>query len=85
LGDGGCEEILTRDAPQHLASRARDDASPCRLGVRYSDTLKCDDRIGLRIRDASVVCGIGVLPMFADLLGLLLVGSLTLTRAREGR
>jgi hypothetical protein len=56
------------------------------LGVRSSDTLKGDDWIGLRIRDASVVRGIGVLPMFAGLLGLLvLVGSLALTWAREGR
>jgi hypothetical protein len=56
------------------------------LGVRSSDTLKGDDWIGLRIRDASVVRGIGVLPVFAGLLGLLLlVGSLALTWAREGR
>jgi len=56
------------------------------LGVRSSDTLKGDDWIGLKIRDASVVRGIGVLPMFAGLLGLLLlVGSLALTWGREGR
>jgi hypothetical protein len=56
------------------------------LGVRSSDTLKGDDWIGLRIRDASVVRGIGVLPMFTGLLGLLLlVGSLALMWAREGR
>jgi hypothetical protein len=61
-------------------------ALPRILGVRSSDTLKGDDWIGLRIRDASVVRGIGVLPMFAGLLGLLLlVGSLALTWAREGR
>jgi hypothetical protein len=56
------------------------------LGVRSSDTLKGDDWIGLKIRDASVVRGIGVLPVFAGLLGLLLlVGSLALTWGREGR
>src|SRR5467141_2726245 len=56
------------------------------LGVRSSDTLKGDDWIGLKIRDASVVHGIGVLPLFAGLLGLLLlVGSLALTWGREGR
>jgi hypothetical protein len=56
------------------------------VGVRTSDTYKGDDWIGLKIRDASVVRGIGVLPMFAGLLGLLLlVGSLALTWAREGR
>src|SRR6266853_2322584 len=56
------------------------------LGVRSSDTLKGDDWIGLKIRDASVVHGIGVLPLFAGLLGLLLlIGSLALTWGREGR
>src|SRR5712671_1711492 len=61
-------------------------AVPRILGVRSSDTLKGDDWIGLKIRDASVVHGIGVLPLFAGLLGLLLlVGSLALTWGREGR
>src|SRR6267378_4228679 len=56
------------------------------LGVRSSDTLKGDDWIGLKVRDASVVHGIGVLPLFAGLLGLLLlIGSLALTWGREGR
>jgi hypothetical protein len=56
------------------------------LGVRSSDTFKGDDWIGLKVREASVVRGIGVLPMFAGLLGLLLlVGSLALTWGREGR
>ena len=55
-------------------------------GTRSSDTFKGDDWIGLKLREASVVRGIGVLPMFAGLLGLLLlVGSLALTWAREGR
>ena len=59
---------------------------PRLLGVRSSDTFKGDDWIGLKIREASVVRGIGVLPMFAGLLGLLLlVGSLALTWGREGR
>ena len=56
------------------------------LGVKSSDTLKGDDWIGLKLREASVVRGIGVLPMFAGLLGLLLlIGSLAATWAREGR
>jgi hypothetical protein len=56
------------------------------VGVRSSDTFKGDDWIGVKIRDASVVRGIGVLPMFAGLLGLLLlIGSLAFTWAREGR
>jgi len=54
--------------------------------VRTSSTFKGDDWIGLKMRDVSVVRGIGVLPVFAGLLGLLLlVGSLALTWAREGR
>ncbi len=54
--------------------------------VRTSTTFKGDDWIGLKMRDASVVRGIGVLPIFAGLIGLLLlVGSLAATWAREGR
>jgi hypothetical protein len=54
--------------------------------VRTSTTFKGEDWIGLKMRDASVVRGIGVLPVFAGLIGLLLlVGSLAATWAREGR
>jgi hypothetical protein len=54
--------------------------------VRTSTSFKGDDWIGLKIRDISVVRGIGVLPIFAGLIGLLLlVGSLAATWAREGR
>jgi hypothetical protein len=56
------------------------------LPVRSGDTYKGDDWIGLKMRDASVIRGIGVLPVFAGLLGLLLLlGSLAGTWAREGR
>ena len=56
------------------------------LAVRSSDTYKGDDWLGVKMRDVSVVRGIGVLPMFAGLLGLLLlIGSLAATWAREGR
>jgi hypothetical protein len=56
------------------------------VAVRSGDTYKGDDWIGLKMRDASVVRGIGVLPIFAGLLGLLLLlGSLAGTWAREGR
>ncbi len=56
------------------------------LAVRSGDTYHGDDWIGLKMRDASVVRGIGVLPVFAGLLGLLLLlGSLAGTWAREGR
>jgi hypothetical protein len=56
------------------------------VAVRSSDTYKGDDWIGLKMREASVVRGIGVLPVFAGLIGLLLlVGALAATWAREGR
>jgi len=55
---------------------------PVRSGTRFAG----DDWIGLRMRDVSVVRGIGVLPIFAGLIGLLLLlGSLAATWAREGR
>jgi hypothetical protein len=54
--------------------------------VRTGTTFKGEDWIGLKMRDVSVVRGIGVLPIFAGLLGLLLlIGSLAATWAREGR
>jgi hypothetical protein len=71
-------------------SRRLDDGNgvsvPRILPVRSGDTYKGDDWIGLKMRDASVIRGIGVLPVFAGLLGLLLLlGSLAGTWAREGR
>jgi len=54
--------------------------------VRTSTSFQGDDWIGLKIRDVSVVRGIGVLPIFAGLIGLLLlIGALAATWAREGR
>jgi hypothetical protein len=59
---------------------------PRLVAMRSSDTYRGDDWIGLKMRDATVVRGIGVLPVFAGLLGLLLlVGSLAATWMREGR
>jgi hypothetical protein len=56
------------------------------VALRSGDTFKGDDWIGLKISNASVVRGIGVLPVFAGLLGLLLLlGSLAGTWVREGR
>jgi hypothetical protein len=71
-------------------SRRLDDGSglnvPRIVAVRSGDTYKGDDWIGMKMRDASVVRGIGVLPVFAGLLGLLLLlGSLAGAWAREGR
>ena len=72
------------------SSRRLDDSGsldvPRILAVRSGGTYSGDDWIGLKMRDASVVRGIGVLPVFAGLLGLLLlIGSLAGTWAREGR
>jgi hypothetical protein len=56
------------------------------VGVRANDSFHGADWIGLKLREASIVRGIGVLPVFAGLIGLLLlVGSLAATWAREGR
>ena len=56
------------------------------LPVRSSETFRGDDWIGLRMREASVVRGIGVLPVFAGVLGLLLLlSSVAATWLREGR
>jgi hypothetical protein len=70
---------------RRLDNGAGDDI-PRVLAVRSGDTYKGDDWIGLKMRDSSVIRGIGVLPVFAGLLGLLLLlGSLAGTWAREGR
>jgi hypothetical protein len=56
------------------------------VAVRSGDAYQGEDWIGVKMRDASVVRGIGVLPVFTGLLGmLLLIGSLAATWAREGR
>jgi hypothetical protein len=56
------------------------------VALRSGDIYKGDDWIGLKMSNASVVRGIGVLPLFAGLLGLLLLlGSLTGAWVREGR
>jgi hypothetical protein len=76
-GTGGDARRLTETTGVNL---------PRVVGMRSSDTYRGEDWIGLKMREASVVRGIGVLPMFAGLLGLLLlVGALAATWAREGR
>jgi hypothetical protein len=72
------------------ASRRLEDGQgisvPRVVPVRSGSTFKGEDWIGLKMRDVSVVRGIGVLPIFAGLIGLLLlVGALAATWAREGR
>jgi hypothetical protein len=71
-------------------ARRLDDGSglnvPRIVAMRSGEIYKGDDWIGLKMSSASVVRGIGVLPVFAGLLGLLLLlGSLAGTWVREGR
>jgi hypothetical protein len=54
--------------------------------VRATSIFRGDGWIGVKMRDASVVKGVGVLPMFAGLVGLLLLlGAFAATWVREGR
>ena len=54
--------------------------------VRASSVFRGDGWMGVKMRDASVVRGVGVLPMFAGLIGLLLLlGAFAATWLREGR
>ncbi|HEY2863023.1 MAG TPA: hypothetical protein VGK37_05335 [Casimicrobiaceae bacterium] len=54
--------------------------------VRATSTFHGDGWMGVKMRDASVVKGVGVLPIFAGLLGLLLLlGAFAATWLREGR
>jgi hypothetical protein len=56
------------------------------LPVRASSVFRGDGWLGVKMRDASVVRGIGVLPVFAGLIGLLLlIGAFAATWLREGR
>jgi hypothetical protein len=90
------EVTSTADALRPLSNATGGDARrlddngslhvPRIVGVRSSETFRGDDWMGLKLRDASVLRGIGVLPIFAGILGLLLlIGSLAATWAREGR
>jgi hypothetical protein len=54
--------------------------------VRASSVFRGDGWMGVRMRDASVVKGVGVLPVFAGLIGLLLLlGAFAATWLREAR
>src|ERR1700760_2801421 len=54
--------------------------------VRASTLFHGDGWMGVKMRDASVVKGVGVLPIFAGLIGLLLLlGAFAATWLREGR
>ncbi|WP_439574300.1 hypothetical protein [Phreatobacter sp.] len=61
-------------------------AMPRLVPTRSATVLRGEDWMGIRQRDASVVRGIGILPAFAGVLGLiLLLGGLAAVWAREGR
>ncbi len=54
--------------------------------VRSSSVFNGDGWMGVKMRDASVVKGVGVFPVFAGLIGLLLLlGAFAATWVREGR
>jgi hypothetical protein len=54
--------------------------------VRASSVFRGDGWMGVKMREASVVRGVGVLPIFAGLIGLLLLlGAFAATWLREGR
>ena len=56
------------------------------VAVRASGIFRGDGWMGVKMRDASVVKGVGVLPVFAGLVGLLLLlGAFAATWLREGR
>lgn len=56
------------------------------LPVRASTVFRGEGWLGVKMRDASVARGIGVLPIFAGLIGLLLLlGAFASTWLREGR
>src|SRR3954447_7189089 len=56
------------------------------VAVRASSIFRGDGWMGVKMRDASVVRGVGVLPIFAGLIGLLLLlGAFAATWLREGR
>ena len=56
------------------------------LPVRSASVFHGDGWMGVRMRDASVVKGVGVLPIFSGLIGLLLLlGAFAATWVREGR
>lgn len=62
------------------------EGTPRVVPVRSGASYKGDDWLGLKMRQVTVVRGIGVLPIFAGMLGLLLlIGALAMTWAREGR
>ena len=90
------EVTSTPDALKPLAQATGGDARrvanggnvdlPRIVPVRASSMFQGDGWMGVKMRDASVVKGVGVLPIFAGLIGLLLLlGAFAATWLREGR
>jgi hypothetical protein len=90
------EVTSTTDMLQPLAQATGGDAKrvvdgssielPRIVPVRASTVFHGDGWMGVKMRDASVVKGVGVLPIFAGLIGLLLLlGAFAATWLREGR
>jgi hypothetical protein len=90
------EVTSTTDMLQPLAQATGGDAKrvvdgtsielPRIVPVRTSALFHGDGWMGVKMRDASVVKGVGVLPIFAGLIGLLLLlGAFAATWLREGR
>src|SRR5271168_2288051 len=90
------EVTSTADMLQPLAQATGGDAKrvvdgssvdlPRIVAVRASSVFHGDGWMGVKMRDASVVRGVGVLPVFAGLIGLLLLlGAFAATWLREGR
>jgi len=90
------EVTSTPDMMQPLAQATGGDAKrvvdgssveiPRIVPVRASTVFHGDGWMGVKMRDASVVKGVGVLPIFAGLIGLLLLlGAFAATWLREGR
>src|SRR6201986_415686 len=90
------EVTSTTDMLQPLAQATGGDAKrvadgssveiPRIVPVRSSSVFHGDGWMGVRIRDASVIKGVGVLPLFAGLIGLLLLlGAFAATWLREAR
>ncbi|MGA9954161.1 MAG: hypothetical protein WBQ22_13095, partial [Bradyrhizobium sp.] len=70
---------------QRIASGSSIDL-PRIVPVHSSSIFRGDGWMGVKMRDASVVRGVGVLPVFAGLIGLLLLlGAFAATWLREGR
>jgi len=90
------EVTSTTDMLQPLAQATGGDAKrvvdgssvdlPRIVAVRASSVFHGDGWMGVKMREASVVKGVGVLPIFAGLIGLLLLlGAFAATWLREGR